>query len=99
MQKIAVIENGLIPVYETSTGEKVIYGSELYRGLKIKNSYADWIQHSLDECKAIENEDYYVSIKRPMTHTNKCPCIEHLIKYDVARSIIVLESKGDISHE
>ncbi|MDN0043779.1 hypothetical protein [Mediterraneibacter glycyrrhizinilyticus] len=31
MQKNIVLENGTIPVYETSTGEKIVYGSELYK--------------------------------------------------------------------
>ena len=33
MNDLTVIENELVPVYETSTGEKVVYGSELYEVL------------------------------------------------------------------
>lgn len=33
MNKLKVIENDLVPVYETSTGEKVVYGSELHEVL------------------------------------------------------------------
>ena len=33
MNELKVIENELVPVYETSTGEKVVYGSELHEVL------------------------------------------------------------------
>lgn len=36
MQDLKVIENELVPVYETSTGEKVVYGSELHAVLEVK---------------------------------------------------------------
>lgn len=45
MADLKVIENELVPVYETSTGEKVVYGSELYECLGSKRQYTDWIKH------------------------------------------------------
>ena len=36
MNELKVIENELVPVYETSTGEKVVYGSELHEVLELK---------------------------------------------------------------
>ena len=38
MADLKVIENELVPVYETSTGEKVVYGSELYECLVVSAS-------------------------------------------------------------
>ena len=38
MNGLKVIENNLVPVYETSTGEKVVYGSELYAILEVKST-------------------------------------------------------------
>ena len=37
MNDLTVIENELVPVYETSTGEKVVYGSELHEVLGVKS--------------------------------------------------------------
>ena len=34
MHNLRVIENELVPVYETSTGEKVVYGSEVARSIR-----------------------------------------------------------------
>ena len=58
MNGLKVIENNLVPVYETSTGEKVVYGSELYAILEVKSNYRDWIRNRFADIEAIENEDF-----------------------------------------
>ena len=45
MQDLKVIENELVPVYVTSTGEKVVYGSELHAVLEVRSKFADWIKN------------------------------------------------------
>ena len=42
MKNLTVIENELVPVYETSTGEKVVYGTELHAVLEVRTPYKDW---------------------------------------------------------
>lgn len=58
MNDLTVIENELVPVYETSTGEKVVYGSELHEVLGVKSKFADWIKNRLNDCEAVEHEDF-----------------------------------------
>lgn len=41
MKELKVIEKDLVPVYETSTGKKVVYGTELYSVLEVKSKFAD----------------------------------------------------------
>lgn len=41
MNGLKVIENNLVPVYETSTGEKVVYGSELHESLGAPSVYRE----------------------------------------------------------
>ena len=48
MNELRVIENNLVPVYETSTGEKVVYGSELYMVLGGRSKFADWIKRQIE---------------------------------------------------
>ena len=57
MNDLTVIENELVPVYETSTGEKVVYGSELHEVLGVRTPYKDWSSRRLLDVDAIENED------------------------------------------
>lgn len=88
MQGLKVIENDLVPVYETSTGEKVVYGTELYTVLEVKSNYRDWIRNRLKDCEAVENEDFEAAkILAPSGQTMK----EHIIKLDTAKEMAMLE--------
>lgn len=88
MQNLTVIENDLVPVYETSTGEKVVYGSELHEVLGVKSNYRDWIKNRLNDCEAVENEDYEAAkILAPSGQSRK----EHIIKLDTAKEMAMLE--------
>lgn len=88
MQELKVIENELVPVYETSTSEKVVYGSELHSVLEVKSNYRDWIRNRLSDCEAVENEDYEAAkILAPSGQTK----IDHIIKLDIAKEMAMLE--------
>lgn len=81
-------ENELVPVYETSTDEKVVYGSELHSVLEVKSNYRDWIRNRLSDCEAVENEDYEAAkILAPSGQTK----IDHIIKLDTAKEMAMLE--------
>lgn len=88
MEQLSMIENALVPVYVTSTGENVVYGSELYETLGVKSNYRDWIRNRLEYCEAIENEDYEdAKILAPSGQTKK----DHIIKLDTAKEMAMLE--------
>lgn len=87
-KELKVIENELVPVYETSAGKKVIYGSELHAVLGVKSKFADWVKNRLGDIDAIENEDYEASkILEPSGQTRK----EYIIKLDTAKEMAMLE--------
>lgn len=88
MQNLTVIENELVPVYETSAGEKVVYGSELHEVLEVKTPYKDWSVRRLKDCDAVENEDFEAAqICAPSGQTKK----DHIIKLDTAKEMAMLE--------
>lgn len=89
MKELRVIENDLVPVYETSTGKKVVYGTELHTVLDVKTPYRTWIERRFDECEAIENQDY--SSEQICTLSGGTPKKEHLIKLDTAKEMAMLE--------
>lgn len=89
MNELKVIENELVPVYETSTGEKVVYGSELYRVLGVKSKFADWIKNRLSDCEAVENEDFQ-SFSKNLEKGGR-PQLEYIIKLDTAKEMAMLE--------
>lgn len=88
MNELKVIENELVPVYETSTGEKVVYGSELHEVLGVKSRYREWVDRRLSDIDAVENEDFQAAeISAPSGQTMK----EHIIKLDTAKEMAMLE--------
>lgn len=88
MNELKIIENELVPVYETSTGEKVVYGSELHEVLEVKSRYREWVDRRLSDIDAVENEDFQAAeISAPSGQTMK----EHIIKLDTAKEMAMLE--------
>lgn len=58
MNDLRVIENELVPVYLTSTGEKVVYGTELHSVLNVGRDFSTWVKGRLLECDAEEKKDF-----------------------------------------
>ncbi len=89
MNNLTVIENELVPVYETSTGEKVVYGSELHEVLEVKSNYREWIKRRVLDIDAEEDEDFTtVEIPTVSGGTSKK---DHIIKLDAAKEMAMLE--------
>lgn len=88
MKQLRMIENELVPVYETSTGQKVVYGTQLHKVLGAPSVYREWSKRRLNDVDAVENEDFEgAEISTPSGQTIK----EHIIKLDIAKEMAMLE--------
>lgn len=88
MNQLTVIEKELVPVYETSAGEKVVYGSELHEILEVKSPYREWSIRRLKDCDSVEGDDFQaVEISTPSGQKQK----EHIIQLDTAKEMAMLE--------
>ena len=88
MGDLKIIDSGLVPVYETSKGVKVVYGSELHRVLNVTSPYREWSGRRLNDVDAVEKEDYTgVEISTPSGQTRK----DHIIRLDTAKEMAMLE--------
>lgn len=56
-------------LHETSTGEKVVYGTELYKVLQVKSKYADWA--SIRELQVREIIGLFLVMQSKYTNTSK----------------------------
>ena len=52
------VEEGIIPIYENDTKEKLINARELHKKLNNKRQFADWIKQRINKYGYIENEEY-----------------------------------------
>lgn len=89
MKALKVIENELVPVYETSTGEKVVYGSELHEVLGAPSVYREWSKRRLTDIDAEEDADF-TTVEIP-TVSGGAPKKDHIIKLDIAKEMAMLE--------
>lgn len=58
MEPLSMPENELVPAYTTSTGEKVVYGTDLHKVLEVRSRYRDWGKNQLNDIGTIGNEDF-----------------------------------------
>ena len=89
MADLKIIENELVPVYQTSTGEKVVYGSELHKVLEVKSNCREWIKRRFSDIGAAENADY--TTVEISTVSGGAPKKEYIIKLDTAKEMAMLE--------
>lgn len=83
-----IVENGLIPVMENENGEKLVNARNLHEFLEAKTEFKDWIKRRLDECDAIEDEDFSSFLSES---TGGRPSREYILKLDIAKEISMLE--------
>lgn len=86
--ELKVIESKLVPVYETDTGERVVYGTELYEVLKVKSRFNDWVRNRLNDCDAIKNQHFESFTKNLVSGGIRK---EYIIKLDTAKEMAILE--------
>lgn len=98
MNELKLVENGLIKVYTTDTGEYVVDGRELWQGLESNTKFADWIKRRLEECDAIESEDYFSLLKNEKREVGATQTKEYIIKLDTAKEMAMLE-RNDVGKQ
>lgn len=89
MNDLRIIENDLVPVYETDKGIKVVNGRELHQALQSGQDFSTWVKKRLTECDAEENKDYDRLHKK--MEANNATMIEYIIKLDTAKEMAMLE--------
>lgn len=85
---LSVFSQDVIPVYTTSTGEKIVLGRELHAKLGITTRYNDWFPRMV-EYGFIEGEDFYSFLSK--SQNNGRPSASHILKLDMAKHIAMIQ--------
>lgn len=91
MNELQIIENDLVPVYETDKGEKVVYGKDLHKSLEVKTDFSTWVKRRFNECDAEEKVDFDLL---PIFWENPLggrPQLDYVIRLDTAKEMAMLE--------
>lgn len=91
MNDLTLLENELVPVYTTSTGEKVVYGKDLHKKLEVKTDFSTWVKRRFNECDAEEKVDYDLLPKIEEQVSGAKHSIDYVIKLDTAKEMAMLE--------
>ena len=88
MNELTIFNSDIIPVYVTSTGEKVVLSRELCEGLKIAERYSKWFDR-MAGYGFVEGVDY---TPYQMVHPQNGQVIEnHQLKLDMAKHIAMIQ--------
>lgn len=90
------IQEGIIPIYENKSKDKLINARELFytlRGRETKTKFADWIKERLVKYKFIENVDYicFRNFTKADRYGNKTTK-EYYLTIDTAKEICMIEN-------
>lgn len=82
-------EQGLINIYETDEGEKLVIARELHFGLGSRRDFSTWIKKRVNDCDLIENQDFIRFTQK--VEANNASKIEYYLKLDAAKEVAVME--------
>jgi len=88
MSNLTLIQNNLIPVYQSKKQEGVVNARELYDFLESKQEFTTWIKNKIDKYGFIENEDFLIILSK----TSGRPKQDFILKLDVAKEIAMVEN-------
>lgn len=89
------IEEGIIPIYENKSKERLINARELFyalRGRETKTKFADWIRQRIEQYEFIENEEFIKLRNFTKVGNLKRPQDDYFLKVDMAKEICMIEN-------
>jgi anti-repressor protein len=93
MNKLTILENGIIPVYEGLNGKenKFVDGRELHSFLALGRDFTSWLKEKIEKYEFIENMDYVVTLTKTGERQN---VIKHdyTLTLDTAKEISMVEN-------
>ncbi len=90
-----IVENELLPIYESEKKEKLINARELHEKLENKRQFANWIKQRIEQFKFIENEDFIrfnKFVKGDEKGFGNKTIIEYYLTIDTAKELAIVEN-------
>lgn len=89
---LTVIENKLIPVYETNQGEKVVNAKELHDYLGVKTRFRTWIKRRLEEYGFEKGLDFSTILGES---SGGRPSKEYILTLDTGKELGMVEKNEE----
>jgi anti-repressor protein len=91
LKGLKVVENGLVPIYETNDGDRTINAREMHAFLESRQDFSNWIQGRILKYGFVEGEDFsIILLKNPKTRGR--PTKEYFITLDMGKELAMVEN-------
>ena len=93
--KFTKVEEGIVPIYENESKEKLINARELFyklRGMETKTKFSDWINERIKKYKFLENIDYISFSLKNEKPSGGRPGMEYFLTIDTSKEICMIEN-------
>lgn len=85
-----MVNNQLVPVYETDKGNKVVDARELHEFLGSRQEFANWIKNRIEKYGFIMDEDYLIILSK--TPSGGRPTTDYTLSLDMAKELAMVEN-------
>jgi len=87
------IEEGIIPIYENDSKERLINARELHQALECSTKFADWIKRRINHYEFIENKEYicFLKFEKAKKYGNRTTR-EYYLTIDMAKELCMVEN-------
>lgn len=89
------IEEGIVPIYENESKERLINARELHERLCNKRKFADWIKQRIEKYSFLENQDFvrfHNFVKGDKNGFGNKATNEYYITIDMAKELCMVEN-------
>ena len=86
------VEEGIVPIYENETKERLINARELHYKLSNKRRFANWITDRIEKYQFIENIDFVKRNNFVTLGNLKRPQIDYYLTIDMAKELCMVEN-------
>lgn len=86
-----IIENQLVPIYETDKGTKVVDARELHEFLGSKQDFTNWIKNRIEKYSFVMDEDFSINLSKS---TGGRPSTDYVLTFDTAKELAMVENNA-----
>jgi phage anti-repressor protein len=89
MNNLSIIENGLIPIYQSEKGTNLVNARELHEFLEVNSKFADWVKNRIEKYEFVENQDF-ITVSKNLENGGRS--IDYVFKLEPAKEIAMVEN-------
>lgn len=93
MNGLALLENGLVNIYQNPKQEKLVDGRELHEFLGVGKDFTTWIKDRIEKYNFINGFDYVVTFTKTGERQNVTRH-DYILKIDMAKEISMVENNA-----